>query len=171
MGRINGRVFVYSCGVFLLLLASAGGHSHSSVQTREVAPLSPLLSSEGKMQGITLQWSRTYPFKNSVEPKTVVWKSDRLFTGTSRPTSMVLADEVIYFNLSLDDAYFHAVDAGSGKRMACLRLPNTRVSPLAVAGNMVFMGIASERFPQLLIWISQRFAAAVVGKLQTLGHL
>jgi outer membrane protein assembly factor BamB len=149
MRKINGRVLVYSCGVFFLLLASAGGHSHRSTQNREVAPLSPLLSSEGKMPGITLQWTRTYPFKNPVEPKTVIWKSDRLFTGTSRPTSAVLADEVIYFSLSLGDAYFYAVDAASGKRMAFLRLPNTRISPLAVAGNMVFMGTSDGSFRAL----------------------
>jgi eukaryotic-like serine/threonine-protein kinase len=161
MRKMNGRVFVYSCGLFLLLFASVGGHSRNSAslsgsaypetfgQNREAVPLSPLLSSEGKTPSITLQGTRAYPFKSLLEAKTVVWKSDRLFTGTSRPASAVIADAVIYVSLSLSDAYFYALDAGSGKRTAFLRLPNTRISPLAVAGNMVFMGTSDGSFRAL----------------------
>jgi eukaryotic-like serine/threonine-protein kinase len=172
----------YSSGLFIVLLLSQSGRSYSvnslsssahlgqSAQSREVAQVSPPLSSEGTMPGITLQWTRVYPFKSTVEPKIVIWKSTKLFSfrrtqsfsgqmGTldyfgwfqtgHGYTNPFIADEVIYFSFFATDGYFFALDAKTGKEKKTLKLKNTVVSPLAVAGNYVFMGTSDGNFRAL----------------------
>lgn len=118
-------------------------------------------SSAGAMSGVTLQRTRAYAVKSPGEPKTIVWKSQKLFTlhrftsfsgtmgtldyfgwfptyyGYSTP---IVADNTVYFSLFVGDGYFFALDSSSGQERKTLKLKDTAVSPLAVAGDYLFMG-------------------------------
>ncbi len=154
--------------------ALAGDDGLSLLRGNQVAKPSAPLSSEGAMAGVTLQMTRVYSTKSAAQPTTVVWKSRKLFKLTRMesysgqmgkpgdsieyfgwyPTYFgysvpVFKDDTVYFSLFVGDGYFFALDSKTGEDKKNLILRNTQLSPLAVAGDQVFMGTSDGNLRSL----------------------
>jgi outer membrane protein assembly factor BamB len=55
----------------------------------------------------------------------------------------------IYFSLFIGDGYFFALDAQTGQEQKTLKLKGVSISPLAVAGEYVFMGTSDGKIRSL----------------------
>lgn len=170
--RNASRVSLPLCGVvFILAVLYIVATDHRTERwlesvvlaqkTTEAGKQSVPLSSAGTMPGVTLQRTRVYSVKSPNEPKTIVWKSRKLFMlrraqsfsgemGSlyyfgSFPTdysytSPIIGSDTIYFSLFVGDGYLFALDSQTGAEKKTLKLKNASVSSLAVAGDYVFMG-------------------------------
>ena len=111
------------------------------------------LSSEGATTGITLQSTLTYRVKSPPEPKAIGWTSRKLFSLRQSQTSLstltgpryqyhslIAKDGTLYFSVFVGDGYLFALDSLTGAEKKALKLKDTTVSPLTVAGDYVFFG-------------------------------
>lgn len=97
-------------------------------------------------------------------PKEWLWQSERLFqlkysvpistqTGpmTIRGdiptfhsfTYPIVSQGIVFFTLYVDNAYFYAVDANTGKQLVTLKFDNNRLSAPAAFGQVAFFGTTS----------------------------
>jgi len=86
---------------------------------------------------------------------TIVQSDLGVMSGVSRfPTDFhysnpVATDDAIYFSLSVGDGFLFAVDAKTGEEKRTLKLKNTKVSPVAIAGDQIFIGTSDGSFRSL----------------------
>jgi len=113
------------------------------------------------MQGVNPERTRVYNTPAMDEPKSVLWQSEKLFylkeassysmsgggftffgwTPTGYTFSNpIMADGVVYFTLSLDDAFLFSLDSTTSKSKNKLKLKASRFSPPTIAGDLLFVG-------------------------------
>lgn len=108
------------------------------------------------------QRSRVLPTQSvDAPPQKVLWSSPKLFqireteylTGQNGPfrlsgdfetgqyfTTPIVADKVLFVTAWVNNAYFFAIDAITGKQLVTLQFERNEVSAPAVLGNLVFFG-------------------------------
>ena len=108
------------------------------------------------------QRSRVLPTQSvDAPPQKVLWSSPKLFqireteylTGQNGPfrlsgdfatgqyfTTPIVSDKTLFLTAWVNNAYFYAIDAITGKQLVTLQFERNEVSAPAVLGNLVFFG-------------------------------
>jgi outer membrane protein assembly factor BamB len=139
------------CGLLVLLAGSA--RSQTSLEVAMVdgnAQRSRVLNTQGV----------------DTPPQQWLWQSERLFQiRYSTPISNqfgnitirgemptfhsftfpIVSQGIIFFTLYVDNAYFYAVDANTGKQLVTLKFDNNRLSAPAALGQVAFFGTSSGK--------------------------
>lgn len=126
-----------------------------------------LLSSNGAMYGVTLQRTRVYDAQGLQEPKSVLWKTPKLFTLRHEQTfsdrtesrslfrdvitfhtalSLITANKEAYFTLDIGDGYWFVIDLQTGDTKKRFRSQNGDFSTPVVAGDLLFLGMSDGSF-------------------------
>jgi len=113
------------------------------------------LNSDGTMFGVTLQRTRVYDTKGLQEPKSVLWKTPKLFTINPRedapsvPTfpiyygaaNIVTANNEAYFIRRIDDGHLlFVIDLQTGEVKGRFKLQGEIFSSPVIAGALLFVG-------------------------------
>jgi outer membrane protein assembly factor BamB len=126
-----------------------------------------LLSSDGAMYGVTVRRTRVYDAQGLKEPKSVLWKTPKLFilrhddtfprrmeTGRlfrdvitfHNALSLIIANKEAYFSLYIDDGYWFVIDLQNGEVKNRFKLKNGNFSTPVVASDFLFLGASDGSF-------------------------
>jgi outer membrane protein assembly factor BamB len=167
---------VLSVGLLLLLLGSArligagqvlesqGRPEISTVGQGKSAVVAQSLdekSSDGTMDGVTLQRARVYQTKGVDRLNALIWKTEKIFkleylttegqfnslgysesfSGTySDFTDPIIANGFLCFKLYAGGSYLVAMDSMTGQGRWKFNIPRVFLSPPAISGELVFVG-------------------------------
>lgn len=125
------------------------------------------LNSDGRMYGVTLRRTRVYDAQGLQEPKSVLWKTPKLFELRHEQTfsgrtesrslfrdvttfhtalSFITANKEAYFNLYIDDGYWFVIDLQTGEVKKRFKLQNGNFSHPVVGGDLLFLGASDGSF-------------------------
>jgi len=125
------------------------------------------LNSDGTMLGVNLRRTRVYDAQGLQEPKSVLWKTQKLFALRHEETfsgrtgldslfdkvityrtalSFITANKEAYFSMGLDDGYWFVVDLQNGEIKKRIKLQNGNFSSPVVAGDLLFQGTGDGSF-------------------------
>src|SRR5262245_22338329 len=118
------------------------------------------LSLDGTMLGVNLRRTRVYDAQGLQEPKSVLWKTQKLFALRHEETfsgrtglgslfgdvitshtalSLITIDKEGYFSLSVDDGYWFVINLQNGEIKKRFKLQNGFFSVPVVAGALLFL--------------------------------
>ena len=120
------------------------------------------------MHGVTLRRTRVYDAQGLQEPKSVLWKTPKLFTINPEETisrragegglfsgvatyyaasSIITANKEAYFRVRLDKGdLFFVIDLQTGEAKKRFNLQNEYFSQPVVAGDLLFLGASDGGF-------------------------
>lgn len=146
--------------VFAIPAHREGANCHYDGQGASTIQQNPG-SNEAAMQQGNPQRSRVFSTKGVESTPQIIWKSQKLFQyrafhtteATSGPfrflidiptdeqiTIPIVSQGVIYFTFYVENAYFYAIDAETGKELLTLKFPKNALSAPAALGKTVFLG-------------------------------
>ena len=156
--------------VVLCALCPFALRSHAS-QEKEQTPAPDQPTSASAMVGVTPQRTRVYDSPPILQPKSLIWKTTKLFlsdrsyptivtlqgvpgnpsTAVSTPSGhafseLLWANGTIYFSLYINDGYVFAQDSVTGKDKWRFKIKGVRLSPVAAAYGMVYVGASDGAF-------------------------
>src|SRR5262245_22070544 len=142
---------------------SGAGSQQSAISDRS----GERLNSDGAMLGANLRRTRVYHAQGLQEPKSVLWKTQKLFalrheetiSGRTRSAyhfgdvitshtalSLITTDKEGYFNFRTDDGYWFVIDLQNGEVKKRFKLQNGFFSVPVVAGDLLFLGMSDGSF-------------------------
>jgi outer membrane protein assembly factor BamB len=116
------------------------------------------LNSDGTMFGVTLRRTRVYDAQGLQEPKSVLWKTPKLFTINPRENtpsipiyhgamSIITANKEAYFTERVRDGYsLFVIDLQTGETKKLFKLLGGDFSAPVVAGDLLFVGESKGSF-------------------------
>lgn len=143
--------------------ASEWGSQQSAVSDRSPERL----NSDGTMYGVTLRRTRVYDAQGLQEPKSILWKTlklfalkpDQTFSGKMEARSLfgdmptyhtalnlIRADKEAYFSMYIDNGYWFVIDLQTGEAKKKFKLRNGNFSTPVVAGDLLFLGASDGSF-------------------------
>jgi eukaryotic-like serine/threonine-protein kinase len=90
------------------------------------------------------QLKRSTPFSSQVGGPGGIRISGDLPTGHTF-TFPIVSQGIIFFTLYVDNAYFYAIDANTGKQIVTLKFDNNRLSSPAAIGQVAYFGASSGK--------------------------
>src|SRR5262245_34766287 len=142
---------------------SGAGSQQSAISDRS----GERLNSDGAMLGANLRRTRVYHAQGLQEPKSVLWKTQKLFalrheetfsgrTGSAyhfgdvitshTALSLITTDKEGYCNFRTDDGYWFVIDLQNGEVKKRFKLQNGFFSVPVVAGDLLFLGMSDGSF-------------------------
>jgi outer membrane protein assembly factor BamB len=125
------------------------------------------LNSDGTMLGVNLRRTRVYDAQGLQEPKSILWKTQKLFALRHEETfsgrtglgslfgdvktshtalSLITTDKESYFSLRIGDGYWFVINLQDGETKKRFKLQNGFFSVPVVAGALLFLGTSDGSF-------------------------
>src|SRR5262245_12964966 len=120
------------------------------------------LDSDGAMHAVTLGRTRVYDTQGLQEPKSVLWKTPKLFTIDTEERrslfdgpatyygapSIITADKEAYLTVRnvIDGDLFFAIDLRTGELKRKFKSQSGGLSSPVIAGDLLFLGTGDETF-------------------------
>ena len=116
------------------------GRRQNAASDRSEEPL----NSDGTMPGVTLRRTRVYDAQGLQEPKSVLWKTTKLFTRTrDRILNIVTANKEAFFQ---EGDLVYVIDLQTGEAKNRLKLDKEVFYSPVVAGGLLFLGAGDGAF-------------------------